>query len=70
MILFISFFGYFKKIKIIMSHLIKTIFYIIITFLFQISLNHKTIYEVSEYFDIIKKMEISEEDSKNLINNL
>ena len=53
-----------------MSHSKKTIFYIIVTFLFQIILNEEKIYEISEYFDIIKKMEISEEDSISLINNL
>lgn len=28
------------------------------------------IYEISEYFDIIEKVEITEEDSKKLINSL
>ena len=53
-----------------MSNSIKLICYILLSFLFQISLNEIHIYDISQYLYAIKQIEITEEDSKNLINNL
>ena len=53
-----------------MSNSIKSICYILLSFLFQISLNEIHIYDISQYIYAIKQIEITEEDSKNLINNL
>ena len=37
---------------------------------YELELNNKKIYELSEFFEIIKKTEISKEDSKKLISKL
>ena len=42
-------------------------FLIIIFFLLHLGLNSQKVYEVKEFFDIIKKVNITEEDSKKLI---
>ena len=48
----------------------KVKFYILLSFLFQISLNEMYVYDVSTFLNAIKQIEISEEDSKNIIYNL
>lgn len=53
-----------------MSNSIKLICCILLSFLFQISLNEVFIYDIKEYLNAIKQIKISEEDAKNLIDNL
>lgn len=49
---------------------IKILFILLFTFSFELELKENKIYEVSEFFEIIKKAEITEEDEKSLVDNL
>lgn len=54
-----------------MAHLTKAICYILLSLLFQISLNQQiNIYEISELFDKLEKVMIHENEIKDLISNL
>jgi len=46
------------------------LFLLLISFSYGIESNSETVYELTKFFEIIKKTEISEEDSKNLIDKL
>ena len=53
-----------------MTIIIKLLLSLFLAFSFEIELKENVIYEVSEFFDKIKKAEITEEDSKSLVDNL
>ena len=53
-----------------MTIIIKLLLSLFLAFSFEIELKENVIYEVSEFFDKIKKIEITEEDSKSLVDNL
>ena len=54
-----------------MAHSLKAICYILLSLLLQMSLNQKVnYYEISELFDKLEKVKITEKDSKELISNL
>lgn len=46
------------------------LFLLLISFSIGIESNSETVYELTKFFEIIQKTEISEEDSKNLIDKL
>ena len=50
--------------------LYSLLFLMLILLSYELELNNKKVYELSEFFEIIKKTEISEEDSKKLISKL
>ena len=50
--------------------LFSLFFFLLILLSYELESNNKKIYELSEFFEIIKKTEISEADSKKLISNL
>ena len=54
-----------------MAHSLKAICYILLSLLLQMSLNQNlNFYEISELFDKLEKVKITEKDSKELISNL
>ena len=54
-----------------MDHSLKAMCYIILLLLFQISLNQQIeTFEISELFEKLEKVNISEKDIKELISNL